>query len=138
MKNWYFNKKILESHIFFLKYTEYNTYVVKSSTIFIRKLLSIRIEKEKCAKTLKHANNMFFDQKMHFFTQISERSTCTHLHHLDLDSGGQRYLEMTKKFPAYAKTTCWWNSPRLFLKLSIMYIRPNSKDFEGHPFSRPF
>ena len=29
-------------------------------------------------------------------TQISERSTCTHLYHSDLDSGGQRYLEMTK------------------------------------------
>ena len=44
---------------------------------------------------------MLFDKKkkkkMHFFTQISERSTCMHWHHSDLDSGGQRYLEMTKR-----------------------------------------
>ena len=33
---------------------------------------------------------------MHFFTHIAERTTCTNLHHSDLDSGGQRYLEMTK------------------------------------------
>ena len=43
---------------------------------------------------------------MYFFTQISERSTCTHLHHSNLDSGGQIYLKMTKIFSAYAKTTC--------------------------------
>ena len=50
---------------------------------------------------------------MHFFTQISEHSTCTHLHHSDLDSAHQRYLEMTKKFSADAKTTCLRNSSEL-------------------------
>ena len=50
-------------------------------------------------------------KKMHFFTQISERSTCRHLHLSDLEAGGQRYLEMTKKKKkkkkksAYAKST---------------------------------
>ena len=104
---------MLKIHIFGSKYTDQNKYVVELPEILIRKLLSIRIEREKCVKASKHAKNMFFDQKMHFFTQISERSTCTHLHHSDLDSGGQRYLEMTNKFSAYAKTTCWWNSSRL-------------------------
>ena len=96
-----------------LKYTDYNKYVAESPEIVIRKLLSIRIEREKSLKALKHAKNIFFDQKLHFFTQISECLTCTHLHHLDLDSGGQVYLEMTKIFSAYAKTMCWWNSSRL-------------------------
>ena len=50
---------------------------------------------------------------MHFSPQISERSTCTQLHQFDLDSGGQRYLEMTKQLLAYAKTMCWWNSSGL-------------------------
>ena len=59
---------------------------------------------------------MFFVQKMYFFTQISERSTCTHLHHSNLDSGGQIYLKITKILSAYAKTTCWWNSSRLMLQ----------------------
>ena len=66
-------------------------------------------------KRFKITKNIFFDQKMYFFTQISERSTCTHLHHSALDSAGQGYLEMTKKFSAYAKTTCLWNSSRLLL-----------------------
>ena len=57
---------------------------------------------------------MFFDQKLYFFIQISERWTCTYLHHSNLDSGGQIYLKMTKIFSAYAKTTCWWNSSRLY------------------------
>ena len=66
-------------------------YVVESPEILIGKLLSIRIEREKCVKASKHAKNMFLTKKCIFFTQISERSTCTHLHHSDLDSGGQRY-----------------------------------------------
>ena len=90
MKNRHFNQKILKIHIFDLKYTNNNKNVVKSPEIIIRKLLSIRIEREKCVKASQHAKNMFFDQKVHFFTQISERSTCTHLHNSDLDSGGQR------------------------------------------------
>ena len=80
----------MKIHIFDLKYTDNNKYVVESPAIVIRKLLSIRIEREKCVKTSQHAENVFFDQKIAFFTQISERSTCTHLHHPDLDSGGQR------------------------------------------------
>ena len=67
-------------------------------------------------KALKHAKNIFFNQKLHFFTQISDHSTCMHLHHSGLDSGGQIYLKMTKKLSAYAKTTCWWNSSRLELE----------------------
>ena len=39
--------------------------------------------------------NNDFDQKCIFLAQILELSTCTHLHHSDLDSG-QRYLKMTK------------------------------------------
>ena len=62
----------------------------------IRQLLSIQIERDICVKASKHAKNMFLTKNT-FFTQISERSTCTHLHHSDLDSRGQRYLEMTKK-----------------------------------------
>ena len=108
-----FLTKILKNHIFDVKYTDYNKYVVESLEIVIRKLLSIRIEREKSVKALKHAKNIFFDQKLHFVTQILERSTFSHLHHSDLDSGGQIYLKMTKIFSAYAKTTCWWNSSRL-------------------------
>ena len=80
----------MKIHIFDLKYTDNNKYIVESQEIIIRNLLLIRIEREKCVKASQHAKNMFFDQKMHCFTQISERSTCTHLHHSDLDSGGQR------------------------------------------------
>ena len=54
-----------------------------------------------------------FLTKNAFFAQISERSTCTHLHHSDLDSGGQIDLKITKIFSAYAKTTSWWNSSGL-------------------------
>ena len=81
---------MLKIHIFDLKYTDNNKYVVESPAIIITKLLSIQIEREKCVKTSQYAKNMFFDHKIAFFTQISERSTCTHLHHSDLDSGGQR------------------------------------------------
>ena len=49
---------------------------------------------------------MFFDKKNAFFTQISVSSTGIHMHHLALDSAGQRYLEITKKFSEYAKTMC--------------------------------
>ena len=35
----------------------------------IKKLLSIRIEKENSFKASKHAKNIFFDQKMCLFTQ---------------------------------------------------------------------
>ena len=52
----------------------FTKHVVESPEIVIRKL-----------QTKKHV----FWPKMYFFTQISERSTCTHLHHSDLDSGGQ-------------------------------------------------
>ena len=45
----------------------------------------------------------FFDTKMDFFIQISQRSICTHLHYSDLDSGGQTYLKMTNIFSAYPK-----------------------------------
>ena len=38
---------------------------------------------------------------------------------LDLDSGGQRYLEMTKKFSAYVKTMCWLNSTRLGVPIQL-------------------
>ena len=80
----------MKIHIFDLKYTDNKKYIVESPAIIIRKLLSIWIEREKFVKASQHAKNMFFDQKIAFFTQISERSTCTHLHHSDLDSGGQR------------------------------------------------
>ena len=70
----------------------------------------------------------FFDQKLHFFTQILKRSTCTHSHHSDLDSGGQIYQKMTKVLSAYAKTTCWWNSSRLYYNESKL---PTSEGIEG-------
>ena len=78
--------------------------------------------KRKSVKAFKHAKNIFFDQKLHFFTKILERSICTHLHHSDLDSGGQIYLKMTKIFSAYAKTMCWWNSSRLYSLISLEVI----------------
>ena len=53
-------------HIFYLKYTDNNKFVVESPDIVIRKLLSIRIEREKCVKTTQHAKNMFFDRKCIF------------------------------------------------------------------------
>ena len=53
-------------HIFHLKYTDNNKYLVESPEIIIRKLLSIRIEKDKSLKDSKHAKNMFFDQKCIF------------------------------------------------------------------------
>ena len=75
-------------------------------------------------KASKHAKKHFFffliQKKMHFFTQISERSICMHLHHSDLDSGGQRYPEITKKISAYAKTTCWWKSSRATTSASAL------------------
>ena len=49
-----------------LKYTDNNKYVVESPEIIIRKLLSIRMEREKCVKASQHAKNMLFAQKMHF------------------------------------------------------------------------
>ena len=52
-------------------------YVVQSPKSLIRKLLSKRIEKEKCVKASKHAKNMFFDPKMYFFTQISDMYALT-------------------------------------------------------------
>ena len=82
--------------IFDVKYTVYNKYVLESPEIVIRKLLSIRNEREKCLKALKHTKTIFFDQKLNFFTHISERSTYTNLHHSDLDSGGQIYLKRTQ------------------------------------------
>ena len=56
----------MKIHIFDLKCTDNNKYVVEWPEIVIRKLLSIRIKREKCVKALQHAKNMFFDQKMHF------------------------------------------------------------------------
>ena len=47
----------------------------------------------------------FFYQKVHFYSQISERSTCTHLHHSELDKGDQCHLETVETFPEYSKTT---------------------------------
>ena len=75
-----------------------------------------------------------FYQKIDLSTQISERSTFTLLHHSQLDSGGQRYLEMTKNNSAYAKTTCW-NSNRLFdfvkaIKF-VQYCCNHLQAFEG-------
>ena len=32
------------------------------------------VEREKCVKALKHAKNMFFDQKMHFFSSKSQNT----------------------------------------------------------------
>ena len=61
---------------------------------------------------MKHAKTWFFTKNV-FFHPISERSTCTRLHHSNLDSGDQIYLKLTKIFSAYAKTTCWCNSSRL-------------------------
>ena len=87
----------MKIHIFYLKYTDNNKYVVESPSWFIiRKLLSIRIEREKCVKSFATCLKHVFWPKIQFFTQISERSPCTYLHHSDLDSGGKRYLEMTK------------------------------------------
>ena len=56
---------------------------------------------------------MFLDQKVHFFTQISESSTCTHLHHSELDSGGQSHLKTVETFNAYPKTTWFQDSAAL-------------------------
>ena len=66
LKNWHFNQKIPKIHIFYLKYTDNNKYVVESIETVIRKLLSIRIEREKCVKATQHAKNMFFAKKYIF------------------------------------------------------------------------
>ena len=58
--------KILKIHIFDLEYTDNNKYVVETPEIIIRKLLSKRIEREKCVKASQHAKNMVFDQKYIF------------------------------------------------------------------------
>ena len=86
VKYWH-QPEILKINIFDLKYTNHNKYVVESPEILIRKLSSIRIERENCLKLSKHAKHMFLDQKMHVFTQISEHSTHTHLNHSEFDSG---------------------------------------------------
>ena len=78
-------------------------YVVESPKNLIRKLFSIPIKKEKYLKASKHDKNIVFDKKkkkkkkMQFFIQISECSTWTHFHHLDLDSGGQKYSQSKGK-----------------------------------------
>ena len=70
--------KKLKIHIFDLKYKDYNKYVVESPEIEIRKLLSIRIEREKSVKALKHAKNMFFDQKKCIFSPKSQNAQHGH------------------------------------------------------------
>ena len=78
--------KNTENVHFWLKYTYNNKYVVESPEI----ILSLRIEREKYVKASPHAKKHVSWPKNTFFTQISERSTCTHLHHSDWDSGGIR------------------------------------------------
>ena len=70
LKNWHFNQRILKIHIFYLKYKDNNKYVIESPEMVIRKLLSIRIEREKCVKATPHAKNMFFDQKCIFYLHL--------------------------------------------------------------------
>ena len=65
--------KILKIHIFDVKYTDYNKYVVESPEIVIRKLLSIRIEREKSVKALKHAKNIFLTKNC-IFSQKSQNA----------------------------------------------------------------
>ena len=48
---------------------------------------------------------MVFVPKSASFIQISARSTCTHLHHSELDSGSQCHLKTVETFSAYPKTT---------------------------------
>ena len=57
--------------------------------------------------------NVFWTKNVYFYPNLRTLNKCTHLHHSALDSAGQKYLEMTKIFSAYAKTTCVWNSSRL-------------------------
>ena len=62
-----FEPKILKFHIFDVKYTDYNKFVVESPEIVIRKLLSIRASKEKkSVKALKHAKNIFLTKNCIF------------------------------------------------------------------------
>ena len=70
--------KILNTYFFDLKYTDYNKhdkYVVESPEILIRKLLSIRIEREKYVKASKQVVNMFFEQnKKKYFLPKSQNT----------------------------------------------------------------
>ena len=65
-------------HIFDVKYTDYNTYVAESPETVTRKLLSIRIEREKSVIALKHSKNIFFDLKLHFFSPKSQNAQHVH------------------------------------------------------------
>ena len=65
---------MLKIHFYYLKYTNYNKYVVESPEPLIRKLLSIRIEKEKCVKLRNMLKTCFFDQKMIILSHKSQNA----------------------------------------------------------------
>ena len=114
-------KNTKNSH-FYLKHTNHNNYIIKSPEILIRKLSSIRIEREKYVKASKHDKNTLFDQKVHFFNQISERSICTHLHHTELDLGDQSHLKTVETVSAYPKTT-WCEDSQLFCSTILVILK---------------
>ena len=71
---------------------------------------------------------MLSDQKVHFFTQISKRSPCTHLHHSELDSVGQCHITTIETFPAYPKTTWCEDSAALHWFKSALPIATSAPD----------
>ena len=89
--------------LFYLKYTGHNKYVVELPEILIRKTIFYTNRKRIRCENLKYMLKTCFwpPQKSIFFSQISECSISMHLHHLDLDSSGKRYLEMIKRKFAY-------------------------------------
>ena len=79
MKNQRFNQNILKIHIFDLKSTDHNKYVVELSEILIRKANI----KEICVKASKDAKNMFLTRKCIFLPKCQNAQ-----HTPDLDSAG--------------------------------------------------
>ena len=83
VKYWHFNQ-LVKINFFYLIWTTHNTYVNESWMP-------------------KH----IFNQKLHLFTQLSEHSTCTHLHQSALESGGQSHLKTRDSFCMPQNNVVW-------------------------------
>ena len=74
--------------------------------ILIKVMINIRIENGSCVKALKYAKNTFFNQKVHFFTPISEHLAFTHLNHSEFDLFRWLISPKTRRnIPAHPKST---------------------------------
>ena len=123
--DWHFNQNTENSHFVFKIHKL--KYVVESPEILFRMLSSIRIEREKCVKAQNVLKTL---AKKCIFPQISEGSTCMHLHHLELNSVGQCHLKDVETFPADPKTT-WCEDSIALIQLTCKVIIFNSEKMDS-------